>query len=140
MWLAVVWAGLRAGQRTEQSCRRVWMQPEPSFCTQQPDSRSCSCSCRTSCSIFRSFLMQGENLAPKWMRSIYGAWWEAFSGPESAAWGTSFPHSPWPRDFVLTELGPIQKFSCWMYFTLSYTPLFLSTWGRDMGVRFPFLI
>lgn len=27
----------------------------------------------------------------------------------------------------LTELGPIQKFSCWMYLTLSYTPLFLST-------------
>lgn len=30
----------------------------------------------------------------------------------------------------LTELGPIQKFSCWMYFMLSYTPLFLSTWCR----------
>ena len=30
----------------------------------------------------------------------------------------------------LTELGPIQKFSCWMHFTLSYTPLFLSTWCR----------
>lgn len=28
----------------------------------------------------------------------------------------------------LTELGPIQKFSCWMYFTLSYTPLFFSTY------------
>lgn len=63
--------------------------------------------------------MQGENLAPKWMRSIYGAWWEALSGPESTAWETSFPPGPWPRDFVLTELGPIQKFSCWMYFTLS---------------------
>lgn len=38
----------------------------------------------------------------------------------------------------LTELGPIQKFSCWMYFMLSYTPLFLSTWcrgGRTGGVR-----
>lgn len=32
---------------------------------------------------------------------------------------------PWTGP--LTELGPIQKFSCWIYFTLSYTPLFLST-------------
>lgn len=39
------------------------------------------------------------------------------------------PHPPGP----LTELGPIQKFSCWMYFTLSYTPLFLSTWYRGGG-------
>jgi hypothetical protein len=31
----------------------------------------------------------------------------------------------------LTELGPTQKFSCWMYFTLSYTPLFLSTYHRN---------
>lgn len=38
---------------------------------------------------------------------------------------------------TLTELGPIQKFSCWMYFTLSYTPLFLSTWrtGGKRGIR-----
>lgn len=45
------------------------------------------------------------------------------------------PSAPGP----LTELGPIQKFSCWMYFTLSYTPLFLSTWcrgGRRRGQGF----
>lgn len=36
----------------------------------------------------------------------------------------------------LTELGPIQKFSCWMYFTLSYTPLFFSTYqGGSMRTR-----
>lgn len=29
---------------------------------------------------------------------------------------------------TLTDPGPIQKFCCWTYFTLSYTPLFFSTW------------
>lgn len=38
-----------------------------------------------------------------------------------------------PPARTLTELGPTQKFSCWMYFTLSYTPLFLSTCCRSVG-------
>lgn len=29
---------------------------------------------------------------------------------------------------TLTELGPIQKFSCWTYFTFSYIPRFLRTY------------
>lgn len=58
--------------RTEQSLRCVWMQPEWSFWTQQPESRSRSRSRFTSCSICRSFRMQGENLAPRWIRSICG--------------------------------------------------------------------
>lgn len=68
------WAG--AGRRlagagpTEQSFFRVWMQPERSFWTQQPEVRSMLRSLRISCSICRSFRMQGENFAPRWMRSI----------------------------------------------------------------------
>lgn len=68
--LAVAGAGAGAGP-TEQSFFRVWMQPERSFWTQQPEVRSMSRSLRTSCSICWSFRMQGENLAPRWMRSIW---------------------------------------------------------------------
>lgn len=57
---------------TEQSFRWVWMQPEWSFWTQQPESRSKSRSRDTSCSICSSFRMQGENLAPRWIKSIWG--------------------------------------------------------------------
>lgn len=53
------------GCLTEQSFLWVWMQPEWSFWTQQPESRSRSRSRSTSCSICRSFRMQGENLAPR---------------------------------------------------------------------------
>lgn len=57
--------------RTEQSIRWVWMQPEWSFWTQQPESRSSSRSLSTSCWICWSFRMQGENLAPRWIKSIW---------------------------------------------------------------------
>jgi hypothetical protein len=57
-------AGVGAGP-TEQSFFRVWMQPERSFWTQQPEVRSMSRSLRTSCSICWSFRMQGENFAPR---------------------------------------------------------------------------
>lgn len=66
-------AGLGAGP-TEQSFFWVWMQPERSFWTQQPEARSMSRSLCTSCSICWSFRMQGENLAPRWIRSIWD--WE----------------------------------------------------------------
>lgn len=126
-------AGAGAGP-TEQSFFRVWMQPERSFWTQQPEVRSMSRSLRTSCSICWSFRMQGENFAPRWMRSI----WSGGRGCEPALHtqkgrGTSHPptcpvwNSRIQGSLGLTELGPIQKFSCWMYFTLSYTPLFFST-------------
>ena len=68
------WAGrgCRAQALTEQSFLWVWMQPERSFWTQQPESRSRSRSRSTSCSICWSFRMQGENLAPRWIKSIWG--------------------------------------------------------------------
>lgn len=56
--------------RTEQSCGSVWMQPDLSFWTQQPEFRSRSRSRWMSRSTWRSFRMQGENLAPRWIRSI----------------------------------------------------------------------
>lgn len=59
---------------TEQSFRWVWMQPEWSFWTQQPESRSRSRSRSTSSLICLSFRMQGENLAPRWIRSICQGW------------------------------------------------------------------
>lgn len=67
-----LWWGwqLRGAGPTEQSFFWVWMQPERSFCTQQPELRSMSRSLRTSCSICWSFRMQGENFAPRWIRSI----------------------------------------------------------------------
>ena len=65
-------AGCRAQAPTEQSFLCVWMQPERSFWTQQPESRSRSRSRSTSCSICWSFRMQGENLAPRWIKSIWG--------------------------------------------------------------------
>ena len=65
-------AGSEGPWPTEQSFRWVWIQPEWSFWTQQPESRSRSRSRSTSCSICRSFRMQGENLAPRWIRSIWG--------------------------------------------------------------------
>lgn len=57
--------------RTEQSCGSVWMQPELSFCTQQPEPRSRSRSRWMRRSTCRSLRMQGENLAPRWIRSIW---------------------------------------------------------------------
>lgn len=65
-------AGVGGPGPTEQSFRWVWMQPEWSFWTQQPESRSRSRSRSTSCSICWSFRMQGENLAPRWIKSIWG--------------------------------------------------------------------
>lgn len=65
--------GVRGGPRpTEQSFRWVWMQPEWSFWTQQPEPRSRSHSRCTSCAICPSRRMQGENLAPRWIKSICG--------------------------------------------------------------------
>lgn len=60
-----------AGARTEQSWGRVWMQPELSFCTQQPEPRSRSRSRWMSRSTCWSLRMHGENLAPRWIRSIW---------------------------------------------------------------------
>lgn len=57
--------------RTEQSCGSVWMQPELSFCTQQPEPRSRSRWRWMRRSTCRSLRMQGENLAPRWIRSIW---------------------------------------------------------------------
>lgn len=64
------WQGQGAGP-TEQSFFWVWIQPERSFWTQQPEARSTSRSLRTSCSICWSFRIQGENFAPRWIRSIW---------------------------------------------------------------------
>lgn len=61
----------RAEAHTEQSCGRVWMQPELSFWTQQPEPRSRSRSRWMSLSTCWSFRMHGENLAPRWIRSIW---------------------------------------------------------------------
>lgn len=57
--------------RTEQSCGSVWTHPDLSFWTQQPELRSRSRSRWMSRSTWRSFRMQGENLAPRWIRSIW---------------------------------------------------------------------
>lgn len=47
------------------------MQPELSFCTQQPEPRSRSRWRWMRRSTCRSLRMQGENLAPRWIRSIW---------------------------------------------------------------------
>lgn len=47
------------------------MQPELSFWTQQPEPRSRSRSRWMSRSTCRSLRMHGENLAPRWIRSIW---------------------------------------------------------------------
>lgn len=85
-------AGAGAGP-TEQSFFRVWMQPERSFWTQQPEVRSMSRSLRTSCSICWSFRMQGENFAPRWMRSIWSGGWGCEPALRTQK-GRGTPHPP----------------------------------------------
>lgn len=62
---------------TEQSDWRVWMQPELSLRTQQPVPLSKSLSFWMRLTIWGSWCMQGENLAPKWIRTSWkmvGIW------------------------------------------------------------------